>query len=187
MEAGAFVEDALDALQRALAERDEMRNAQLATVTTAGRPALRTLVLRGFDRGAEPVIETHSDARAAKVADIAGMSEVALLAWSPERQLQLRFAGTATLHRGDALARQRWDELSEGARCPYGLAPEPGRACPAPNDGSHLPEEDRFAQFAVIRVKLSSVDVLRLAKDGGQTRAQGLFAPDGLRAEWVGA
>ncbi len=182
---GAFVADALDALARALAGRGELRNAQLATVTAGGRPALRTLVLRGFEREPEPVIETHSDARAGKVADILRCPAVALLAWSSEERLQLRFSGMASLHGGDALARQRWDALSEGARQPYGLALHPGRPAPAPNDGAHL--ADPFALFTVVRVTLAEVDVLRLADGGGQTRARGVFSGDGLRAAWVGA
>ncbi len=188
MDASAFVVESLQALERAFGERgNDLRNAQLATVSPDGRPALRTVVLRGFNRAPAATIETHSDLRAAKVRDIAGQGWVALLAWSAAEQLQLRFAGRATLHHGDATARERWDKLSEGARQPYGLRADPGLPAAGPGDGSHLPGDERFAQFAVILVALESVDVLRLSPGGGQTRARGVFGAEGVSAEWIGA
>ncbi len=181
-----FVETALSALQRALHERgSELRNVQLATLSPDGAPGLRTVVLRGFER-APAGLEMHTDARAAKVRDLGGDNRVSVLAWSAEAQLQLRFDGTARLHRDDAVARGRWDALSPNGRNAYGLRSDPGRRIEDPENRTHLPEDEQFRCFTVMMVSPTSVDVLRLGPDGAQTRAIGRFDGDGLSAEWVG-
>ncbi len=182
-----FVESGLSALEAALRGRgSDLRNVQLATVSPDGRPAVRTVVLRAFGRS-PACAEMHTDARAAKARDIAGGGPVSLLAWSAADRLQLRFEGSARLHRADAVARARWDTLSPDARKPYGLRAEPGAAVADPASQSHLPPEEQAEQFAVILVSLTSVDVLRLEPEGGQTRARGEFTPAGLTAAWIGA
>ena len=183
----AFVEDALAALERALHDRaSDLRNVQLATASPDGPPGLRTLVLRGFSR-ASATAEMHTDARAAKARDIARAPHASLLAWSSAEQLQLRFEGTARLHRDDDLARARWDTLSPRARAPYGLRAYPGAPVAAPGYHAHLPPDEQFRQFAVILLALATVDVLRLGPHGEQTRARARFTPAGLDAAWIGA
>ena len=142
-------------------------------------------MLRGFERS-PPVAEMHSDSRAGKVRDIGHSRRVGILAWSSADHLQLRFEGTATLHRDDEVARSRWDKLSPNARNTYGLRSEPGHRISDPAGQEHLPPEEQFRQFTVILVALNRMDALRLDPHGGQTRAGGLFTPAGLAAEWLG-
>jgi len=183
----AFLEAALSTLERSLHDRSaELRNIQLATLSPEGRPGLRTLVLRGFERSPASA-EMHSDARAGKVRDIAHASQVTFLAWSSADRLQLRFEGSARLHRDDDAARARWDKLSPHARNAYGLRAQPGAPITDPGDQPHLLPEGQFQQFTVILVALASVDVLRLEPNGRQTRAYGRFTPSGMTAGWIGA
>lgn len=182
----SFVEAALASLDHSINEHEgDLRNIQLATVSPSGTPGVRTLVLRSFERS-PPCAEMHSDARAGKVRDIAHASPVAFLAWSAEEHLQLCFEGSAQLHRDDDMARARWDELSSKARDTYGWLAVPGSPITDPDDQSHMSPDQQFQQFTVIRIAVTSVDVLRLAPDGGQTRARGLFTASGIEASWVG-
>ncbi len=187
MQALAFIEAGLAALERSVRNRKgDLRNVQLATVSPEGRPGLRTLVLRGFERS-PACAEMHTDARAGKVRDIAQAGQVAFLAWSAADRLQLRFEGTAAMHRGDDIARARWDALPPAARKPYGLRAASGAPITDPADQPHLPPDEQYRQFAVILVSLSSVDVLRLEPEGGQTRACARFTASGIEAGWVSA
>ncbi len=182
----SFVEAGLSALERSLRDHEgELRNVQLATISAEGRPGLRTLVLRAFDRS-EAYAEMHTEARAGKARDIAHASEVTFLAWSAADHLQLRFEGRARLHRDDDVARARWEKLSANARNMYGLRAEPGTPITDPEDQSHLPPEDQFKQFTVILVSLDTFDILRLEPGGGQTRACGSFSPAGITGRWIG-
>ena len=183
----AFVEHSLSVLEQSVNNHDgDLRNVQLATVSPEGRPNVRTLVLRGFDRSSA-CAEMHTDARAAKVRDMAHCSHVTLLAWSASDHLQIRLAGTAELHRADDIARARWDKLSPAARKPYGLLAEAGSPIEDPGTQSHLPPESQFGQFVVVVVSLTSLDILLLGPEGSQTRASGRFTAAGITAGWIGA
>ena len=183
----SFIEASLSALEHSVREREgDLRNIQLATVSPDGEPGLRTLVLRGFERF-PACAEMHTDARAGKVRDIAHASRVTFLAWSAADHLQLRFGGGAAMHRGDDLARSRWDKLPPSARKPYGLRAASGAPVADPAEQPHLPPAEQFGQFTVILVSLGSVDVLRLDPGGGQTRAHGRFTPSGIEAGWISA
>ena len=183
----SFIDASLSVLEHSVREREgDLRNVQLATVLPDGRPGLRTLVLRGFERS-PGCAEMHTDARAGKVRDIAHASQVSLLAWSAADHLQLRFEGVARMHRGDDLARARWDKLPPAARKPYGLRAASGAPITDPADQPHLPPDEQFQQFTVILVSLKCVDALRLEPDGGQMRAYGRFTPCGIAAGWISA
>ncbi len=181
-----FIQTGLSALESALHDsKSDLRNIQLATLSPQGHPGLRTLVLRGFER-AQACAEMHTDARAGKARDIARDGRVSLLAWSAADHLQLRFEGSARLHRADDVARARWDTLSSNARSAYGLRTEPGSLLPEPADQSHLSPNEQFQQFTVILVSLTSVDALLLGPEGRQTRAYGRFTPATIDADWIG-
>lgn len=180
-----FIEAGLAALDRSVRDHDgDLRNVQLATLSPALHPGLRTLVLRRFERS-PPCAEMHSDARADKVRDIAQTGRVSLLAWSAAEHLQLRFEGIARLHRDDEIASGRWDALSPNARNTYGHLAIPGTPIADPEERAHLPAEEQFRQFVVILVSLAIVDVLRLGPGGQQTRASGRFTPAGVTAAWI--
>ncbi len=182
----SFIESAFSALERSVQDRKgELRNIQLATVSPEGRPGVRTVVLRDFQR-APAGAEMHSDARADKARDIAHAEAVTFVAWSGEDHLQLCFKGSARLHRDDDVSRDRWDKLSTKGRDTFGLRAEPGTPIADPEDQSHMPPEEQYLQFTVILVSLTSVDVLRLGPDGDQTRAHGLFTSSSIEAEWIG-
>ena len=185
-DARSFIDQALATFEHALHDRgSDLRNLQLATLSPEGRPGLRTVVLRQFDRAA-PTAEFHSDARAAKCRDIAYARDVSLLAWSAADKLQLRFEGPARIHRTDDFARARGDALAPNARKAYGWRSSPGHTVAEPGLDEHLPPDEQFQQFAVVIVSLANIDVLRLEGEGGQTRAYGRFMPSGLEASWVG-
>ena len=186
-DATAFIADGLAALHRSIDDRGELRNIQLATLSPEGAPSLRTVVLRAFKQAPDPCAEMHSDARAAKIGDIAHADRVALLAWSAAERLQIRLRGSARLHREDDIARTCWETLSINARKAYGRRAQPGAPTDDPDDQSNLPPTEAFRQFVVIRVALFEVDMLRLGPHGDQMRACGAFTSNGVAARWVGA
>lgn len=167
----ALHERALAALAAAPADRHSpFRWLQLATATSDGTPALRTLVLRRFEV-APPVATFHADRRSPKIRAIAARPAVALLAWAASEQLQIRMDGVARIHADDDAARAEWDALSPGARATYALAAEPGTAVTAAEAEARV--TDAFAQFAVIRVAIARFDLLELGSEGAQFRVRG--------------
>ena len=76
------------------------RNVALATVGLDGRPQVRTVVLRRFDRVGR-LLDVHTDIRSAKHAELRAHADAALHGWDAEARVQLRVAGKASLHTGD--------------------------------------------------------------------------------------
>ncbi len=155
--------DSFRLLSRGVADRrSPFRNPALATVA-AGRPSVRTVVLRAFDP-AERRLVVHTDARAAKITEVLANPAVALHAWDTGPQVQLRLVGVATVHQGDARAGAEWARLHAGSRLPYGVASVPGTVIPDPDAPVRLPDGTGFAHFAVLDIALHSLEWLRLGR-----------------------
>lgn len=158
------------------------RNPALGSLDAAGAPTLRTVVLRGFDAGAS-TLTVHSDLRAAKVAELRADVRAALHVWDPDAQVQVRIAGRATLHAGDARARAEWDGLHAGSRAIYAVAKASGTALADPAGTGRVPEDAAFAHFAVIDIAMLSLEWLHLAP-AGHRRARLTFGA-AATAAWL--
>ena len=154
----------LAALERGR-RRPESRYAQLATVRSDGRPANRTVVVRGF-LGESNHLSIVTDSRSKKYGEIAANPNVELCWYFAESREQFRLAGLAL---GDAVdsgaRRSAWNGLSEGGRRSF-FWPEcgaPRAADPefrAPAELSTPP-----ANFVSLALKISAVDYLDLRPD----------------------
>ena len=176
--------DAFRQMSRGVADRrSPFRTPALATLGVDGWPRVRTVVLRAFDPVARRVV-IHSDARAAKVVEIAANPRAALHIWDDGRQVQVRLNGSAAVQPGSS--RAEWDRLHAGSRSTYCVRPTPGTALddPAAADADRLDEDAAFANFAVIHVDVIGMEWLHLARDGHR-RAVFTWGTDGMQAEWV--
>jgi pyridoxamine 5'-phosphate oxidase len=168
-------------LARGVADRrSAFHTPTLATIGLDGRPRLRTLVLRAFDP-ASRTLRLHTDARAAKAAELAANPAAALHAYDPGAQVQLRLSGLATLHHGDALADAAWASSREFSRMCYAIEPAPGTPAAAPPPAPRDAEAGR-AQFAVIALRFDTLEWLWLDATGHR-RAHFTFEPEA--ATWL--
>ncbi len=141
----------------------------LATLDAAGRPRVRTVVLRAADRDAG-TLRFHCDRRSDKAAEIARDGACALTAYDGETTVQIRAEGQATLHTDDALADAAWAAAQPMSRVCYGTAPGPGTAIPA--GGAYaLPDADEAhtlgrPHFAAVVVQVAALDFLYLDRRG---------------------
>ena len=164
--------DAFRLIARGVADRrSPFRTPTLATVDAAGRPRLRTVVLRAFDAAARRVT-VHSDVRASKIMEARTNPAAALHVWDNGNQVQVRLDGTASVQTGPG-ARAEWDRLHPGSRATYRVRPLPGTALddPASADADQVAEEEAFAHFAVVMVDLTGMEWLHLARDGHRRAA----------------
>ena len=152
------------------------RNLAMATVADGG-PAVRTMVLRGADRGAA-TLEVQTDAASAKVAELAADPRAALLVWDAEASLQLRIRTRVEVVTG-AAADRAWDRVPEKARSNYGGRPEPGRPMPSPE--AYEPGAER-ARFARLLFSVEAIEALLLE----DPTLRALFRrEDGFGGEWL--
>ncbi len=141
----------------------------LATVDGAGAPQVRTVVLRAADAAAG-ALRFHCDARSPKAQEIRRDGRCALSAYDSESAVQIRAAGSASVHTDDAVADAAWAAALPMSRVCYGTAPEPGATIPA--GGTYaLPDAEEAAtlgrpNFAAVVVAVARLDFLYLDRRG---------------------
>lgn len=180
----AALAQAFDALARGVADPGSAcHTPTLATRGLDGAPALRTVILRGFDP-ATRTLRIHTDRRSAKAAEIAADPRVALHGYDPAARMQLRLAGRASLHHHDAIADDAWATSRETSRMTYATAHSPGTPLPAPPAAPTDPQAGR-AHFAALLLRFDSLDWLRLDR-AGHARASFAWAPGGaMTTTWI--
>lgn len=182
-----------DDIARRLGEGASNRRSAFHTpaVATAGAD-VRIMVLRAFDADTS-TLRFHTDARAPKVAVIGDGAPVGVLFYDAEAKIQLRCHGTGRIEHAGAVADAAWEEASKFARRCY-LGEGPGAVSNRPTSG--LP--DRFegvepseadlaparANFAVLLIRIESVDWFYLSNDG-HIRAQFTGGLEDGEGRWV--
>lgn len=167
--------------------RSPFHTPSLATVDGAGRPRLRTVVLRAAQAGAGTV-RFHCDRRSDKAWEIGAGGHAALHVYDPRAKLQLRLEGRARLHHADAVADAAWAAAQAMSRVCYGVEPAPGTALAA-GDAYALPDEDPEARlgranFCAAVLTAERIDLLYLDRRGHR-RADFFRDGDGWRGTWV--
>jgi hypothetical protein len=142
----------------------------LAGIGADGAPAVRTVVLRGFENATRS-LAMHTDTRSAKVTDFARNAAAALHFWNPETRVQIRVSGQIALHAGDQVAEAAWTNLRDSSRATYRVEPGPGTVISAPHDTHASSEEAAFSVFCVMLMRISSLEWLHLAH-GSHARAR---------------
>lgn len=168
--------------------RSPFHTPTLGTIARDGSPSVRTVILRGID-AAERRLRFHTDRRSAKAVELKSDPRVAMHFYDAGQKIQLRVAGTAHVHAGDATAQAAWQKSQVMSRACYTQALPPGAAI---GDPASLPQlagvpdgaETGFENFAAVVITVRSIDWLYLGSQGHR-RAQFEW-PDGvLRKTWL--
>lgn len=180
----AILAAAWQALGAAVADRaSPMRTPALATVGCDGRPAVRTVVLRGVDPARRRLV-VHTDARSVKTTELAARPHVALLAYDPGAALQLRIEGEATLRHRDDVTRTAWASLAPASRAAYRTDPAPGQPVAHWSRVSLVPEAAAADRLMVVEIALAALDWLHLSMPRHR-RARFRWHGSRLDAAWL--
>lgn len=154
---------------------------------------LRTVILRGFDLPRRLLV-CHTDARAQKVEEIAALAIVSWLFYHPERKVQLRISGCATLHADDQFADGQWAATKITSRLNYCAVEPPGTVVDKPSSGlpdflrnkvpTLLDSERGRRNFMVIAGRIDSLDWVALNTLGNR-RARFVWDENGFKASWL--
>jgi pyridoxamine 5'-phosphate oxidase len=141
----------------------------IATIGPDGRPRARTVVLRGCDPSTGE-LRFHTDARAAKIAELSLDPRIALHGYDRGQKIQIRIDGVASIHGDDAVADQAWQGSQEFSKVCYGIAPGPGTVIEAAGDFT-LPDDSIAisagqAAFRAVVIKAQTLEWLYLAHVG---------------------
>jgi len=163
------------------------------TTSTEDGSHSRAVILRQFNRP-ERILVCHTDARAAKVSEIANCAKVSWLFYHPKRKVQLRITGQATLHTDDQFADQQWAATKIPSRLNYSAVDPPGTIIDKPSSGlpdflrnripTLLESEKAHNNFLAIACRIDSIDWLVL-RTFGNRRARFDWHENKLTAEWL--
>jgi pyridoxamine 5'-phosphate oxidase len=162
-------------LERATLDREHgWRTPVLATID-AGAPDARVVILREVDAAARR-LGVFSDARAAKIAQLAATPRATLVAWSPRLGWQLRLRLEVRVETEGLAVTSHWArvKLSPSAR-DYLSAIAPGAPLQAAGTPPHARQRNHFA---VLQAQVLAIDWLELHRDGHRRAA---FDADGAR------
>jgi pyridoxamine 5'-phosphate oxidase len=173
-------------LSRAVSDRrSPLHTPGIATIGLEGGPRLRTVVLRACDPAARQ-LRFHTDARAAKVAELARDPRIALHGYDAGAKVQLRLEGVASLHAEDAIADAAWANSLAMSRACYSITPGPGTAIMQPDHYSMPTESDVAAEgrkdFRAVIITVTRLEWLYLARQGHRRAVFDLVAGE---AGWL--
>jgi pyridoxine/pyridoxamine 5'-phosphate oxidase len=170
-------------LTRASADRRHPWRVVAFCTQGAQGPAARSVILRqvGVDQRR---LVFYTDARSAKLVELAACPQVALLLWDPGHRQQLRITGLASVEADHDSVQRHWAAVPPTARADYAQATAPGTPLEGSSDSdprAALDLETAQRHFTVVTVQVQSMDFLQLNRD---THHRGRFDWDPARGQW---
>ena len=165
-----------------------------ALTTMAGnKPQARIVILRGFSEKDRTLI-CHCDARSPKVSQIRDNPNVIWLFYHPEKWMQVRLSGTASVHTDDKTAESQWEKVRLANRINYCTEIPPGSPTDKPTSGlpgflrdkalKCLDHPEGRKNFTAIVCRFDEMDWL-LLKLTGNIRAKFHWEDNRINASWV--
>ena len=143
-----------------------------ATIGDDGRPRVRTVVLRRFDRNGAG-LWFNTDLRSPKAAEIDDDSRITVLAYDRDGGFQMRVEGAARVHREGEAKQTAWSASADRSRICYRHAYGPSSSLEAPEagdptDAMRAPSDPDagYENFGAVEVRIETMDVLDLARSG---------------------
>lgn len=177
-------------VQATVKRNDPLRVFTLGVAGPAGRPHLRSVVLRQVQVAAGRVV-FFTDFRSAKVPLLQAGGSATAHFYHPARKVQMVLEGNVQLHHLDEVARVHWRQLSVRGRRAYATVQPPGTSQatdatglpPAWDDAQPLETtEELVANFLVVVLQGQTLELLHLHDEGHQ-RAR-FVVPTGV-GEWL--
>ena len=182
-----------DAVRR---RHDDWHTPTLGYLDAAGLPALRTVVLRGFEAGPPFTLQFHTHDLASKIAALRAQPQASLHFYHRPAKIQIVCEGTASVHTDDDLAESAWSRTALFSRRCYMVEGVSGAPLAEPGSGFELydvpvdrtPTAEESARgrrhFALVRVQVRCIDWLYLAMEGNR-RARIELSDAGAQVQWV--
>ena len=159
----------------------------IATVDRDGAPNLRTVVLREVDPDRR-TLRFHTDNRSPKIQELKTEPRVALHAYDPALQTQLRFAGHAKIHHRDTPSQTAWEESAPMSRLCYAAPDATGAIVSVPPTALRLNDVrdgEGYENFCAVVLTVVRLEWLYLGASGHQRALFEWDANGFVSANWV--
>ncbi|WP_423395228.1 pyridoxamine 5'-phosphate oxidase family protein [Burkholderia sp. LMG 21824] len=168
------------------AQRSPFTMLQAATLGVDGTPKVRTIVLRQVSRAGR-VLSFHTDARSEKVAELRRDPHIALVANDLDALVQIRVEGIASICDDEAQRRAVWQSSRPHTLLLYRAPLPPGTPVESPEAAhadSAASTDDGYDNFCLLRVSVTRIDWLELAR-AGHRRAVFDLHEGGYEGRWI--
>jgi general stress protein 26 len=136
---------------------------KLATLGTVGldhMARLRTIVIRDVSK--DLMITFYTDKRSKKVTHIQENNKVSLLFYHPEKSIQLKIEGIASLIKNPNILEEHWTMVSERSKKDYTTTRAPGSGITNSDGIEYLNETHHFC---MISIQPKKIEYLKLNAD----------------------
>lgn len=128
-----------------------------ATISPAGWPEVRTVVLRDTDAKSQTV-EIYTDIQSDKIASLHASPRASIMMWDADLALQIRLRCDVTILSGDEVM-ERWRAIPDHSKLSYGITPPPGQVIAQSDAYVKVPDPK---VFAVLFCKVMHIDAVHL-------------------------
>lgn len=133
----------------------------LGTVDGKNAPSLRTVVLRNVSENV--TLTFYTDYRSKKIRHIAKNEKVCLLFYDPEKLLQLKIDGIATIQNDSASKENIWKSMPPHAKRDYTTVAAPGTPKLEEDDLRFLTDKDYFCSVEISPYQIEYLKLQRPA------------------------
>lgn len=147
-------------LQNAITKhRHPFRCFTFATAGTGKIARLRTVVLRKTNPDLK--LTFYTDKRSKKIIHIKENNKVSLLFYHPEKLLQLRIEGVATINSNTKATKKIWEGMDVAAKREYTTQNAPGSKTVNPSTIEYLDSENHFCTVEITPFKIEYLKIQR--------------------------
>ena len=135
------------------------RFCNFATLDPENSPQMRTVVLRHMSAELKPIF--YTDNRSQKVLEIKKNNKVGLLFYNPEKLLQIKIEGRASVLDDPQRIEGLWAEVPENNRKDYTTHLAPGTFIDNPNEIEYLADKNYFCPVEIEPHKIEYLQLKR--------------------------
>ncbi|MFH6604884.1 pyridoxamine 5'-phosphate oxidase family protein [Maribacter algicola] len=155
-----FFNELKEELQKGVSSKGHpFRYGVLATLGLEKMPRQRTVVIRSVDSLLN--LHFYTDMRSKKVLHIKENNRVSLLFYHPEKMLQIRIEGLATIINDENILNKHWHNVHKAGQRDYTTKAAPGSILTNPDTLEYL---DDTNHFCLISVEPFKIEYLRLKR-----------------------
>jgi general stress protein 26 len=131
----------------------------LGTTSINNSPNLRTVVFRDFSENLN--VSFFTDERSEKVAEIIKNPKISILLYHPEKRVQLKIEGNASIIKDDKTIAKYWNNIDDNSKNDYTTILPPGSRVKKISEVEYLNNEN---YFCAVTIQPQKIEYLKLAK-----------------------
>ncbi|WP_291869977.1 pyridoxamine 5'-phosphate oxidase family protein [Maribacter sp.] len=156
-----YLQEIKSELKLALTERNHpLKFCVLSSIDSDNTPHTRIIGVRKVTNDLK--LTLYTDERSNKVSQIKENPNVSLLFYDPNKKMQIKIEGIASIINDQNLLKEKWLKISPEEKKDYSTVDAPGAKMDNPTDLTFLKKKN---YFCIIEIETKSLEYLKLRKE----------------------